>query len=689
MDQEPSMDKSFLEKVQLAIENNLANENFGVDELAHEIGISRSQLHRRLKSLKLQSASQMIREFRLKKAHEMLQNKVATASEISYQVGFSSPSYFNTSFNEYFGYPPGKVKHIKSPIPAKKYSTARKLLLISIASLVVAATVIISFRETRITDKSIAVLPFENLSGDPDMKWLPDGMMDDITLNLQKIKILSVPDREAVEQYRETDKTATIIGQELKVAHLLYASLKVVENKLNLTVELIRTGKTGSFWSKEYNKTMEDFHSIPGEVAQDVAKVLQAVTTPEEIQHIEKVSTISLTAQQFYQKGRDISLECIREKYFMKMPIDTTKLNMAEKLFLQALEYDSSFAPVYTELAWVVWYSPWKFNSWQTMLDSFVNLADKALTYDDQFSEAYALRGTYYHWSIEGYDEEKALAEYNTALKYNTNNYLALKHKAFLYTYRDLARSIEYLHKATMHDTEVWKTEDILDKLIKRYVWAGFPEKAEFYIRELLKLNRDSSRYYAYLSYMERGNSNWDKAIEYDNKRLALDSTNLDALINLGANYMLIEEYEKSLKFVEKYIDGMNASVGKPDPNWLWIGSAYWRIGNPEMTNHYFDQYLEATIRIIERIIRNPWDYFYRAGIFAFQGMKEEALEDLRVIIDQPSVPSYMLNWMKFHPVFDNIRDDPEFQQILQSAEANYLATYEKIRKWLEENQML
>ena len=102
------MDQLFLDRVLETIEDNLANENFGVEELAHEIGLSRSQLHRKLIALTGQSPGQMIKESRLKKAMEMLQNRVATASEISYKVGFGSPSYFNTCFNEYFGYPPGK-----------------------------------------------------------------------------------------------------------------------------------------------------------------------------------------------------------------------------------------------------------------------------------------------------------------------------------------------------------------------------------------------------------------------------------------------------------------------------------------------------------------------------------------------------------------------------------------------------
>ena len=110
MDNQQSIDEKFIEKLIEILETNLEKENFGVRQLADAAGVSRSQLHRKLKTINGKSTSQFIREFRLEKAMEMLQNNVATASEIAYKVGFSSPTYFNTSFNQYYGYPPGEAK---------------------------------------------------------------------------------------------------------------------------------------------------------------------------------------------------------------------------------------------------------------------------------------------------------------------------------------------------------------------------------------------------------------------------------------------------------------------------------------------------------------------------------------------------------------------------------------------------
>jgi AraC-like DNA-binding protein len=110
MVEEPSMDQEFIRKLNETMEANLSNEQFGVNELASEMGLSRSALFRKLKLVTNKSINQFIREVRLKRAMEMLQKNIAPVSEIAFKVGFGSPAYFNTCFHEYFGYPPGEVK---------------------------------------------------------------------------------------------------------------------------------------------------------------------------------------------------------------------------------------------------------------------------------------------------------------------------------------------------------------------------------------------------------------------------------------------------------------------------------------------------------------------------------------------------------------------------------------------------
>jgi len=106
----PSMEDAFLQAMTDVVYANLSNEHFGAKELAKEVGLSRSQIHRKLHRINGKSITQFIREIRLEQALKLLNDNVGTVAEISYYVGFSSPTYFNKCFHEYFGYPPGRIK---------------------------------------------------------------------------------------------------------------------------------------------------------------------------------------------------------------------------------------------------------------------------------------------------------------------------------------------------------------------------------------------------------------------------------------------------------------------------------------------------------------------------------------------------------------------------------------------------
>ena len=104
-----SIDEQFLNKLMEIVELYMGDEQFGVEQLGDELSMSRTQLYRKLKALINQGPNQFIRTFRLQRAHDLLKQKAATAAEISYQVGFSSPSYFAKCFLDQFGYSPSEV----------------------------------------------------------------------------------------------------------------------------------------------------------------------------------------------------------------------------------------------------------------------------------------------------------------------------------------------------------------------------------------------------------------------------------------------------------------------------------------------------------------------------------------------------------------------------------------------------
>lgn len=104
-------EQKFMDRITAIIEKNLDNEKFGVAELAKELGMSRSNLHRKVKAIAKTTAVQFIRQVRLKAALEMLKQSSFTVSEVAYKTGFGSPSYFVKCFHEYYGFPPGEVRY--------------------------------------------------------------------------------------------------------------------------------------------------------------------------------------------------------------------------------------------------------------------------------------------------------------------------------------------------------------------------------------------------------------------------------------------------------------------------------------------------------------------------------------------------------------------------------------------------
>src|SRR5210317_1682826 len=139
---------TFISKVKETILSNIQNEKFGVSELASELNLSRSQLLRKIKSATGKSANQLIREIRLEEAAKMLLNTDITASEVSFKTGFSSPSYFNKCFLDYYGLTPGEFKNNKDKsniissktlyVESKKEKNT-KLILLSIVVIIIIA----------------------------------------------------------------------------------------------------------------------------------------------------------------------------------------------------------------------------------------------------------------------------------------------------------------------------------------------------------------------------------------------------------------------------------------------------------------------------------------------------------------------------------------------------------------------
>ena len=434
-----SINDEFLRHVENLIEANLENEQFGVNELADELGVSRSHLHRKLNSLVGKSTSQFIREYRLEKAMVMLQDNVATASEIAYRVGFGSPTYFNTCFSEYYGYPPGEVKYrnekaIKggssfykdkiTDTPKKALQKTKRNKLVkqfSILTAMLGAIVLIGFlyiilnpgRDNKELigdianlenqDKSLAVLPFKNLSNDESNQYFADGMRDDIINHLSKIKSILVKSRQSSDRYGSTDLSMLEIGEALEVDYILDGSVQKYDDKIKIIVHLTDAKNDSQIWSESFHRNFDDIFQIESEISKEIASEMNLVLTPSDEEVISKIPTQHIEAYNLYLKG----------KYFFNLYIyENEKLRLAEKYFNESIALDPEFALAYSGLAILYFYRGWPNTPNEDYLKS-KSYALKALELDSDLAEVHRVLGiiyTEYDWDWELAEKEFKIA---------------------------------------------------------------------------------------------------------------------------------------------------------------------------------------------------------------------------------------------------------------------------------------
>ena len=255
-----SPDQIFIRKLTEIILANLGNENFGVSELAHETGMSLYLLNRRLHSITKKTSNQFIREIKLQKALEMLQNEVYTVAEIAYKTGFGSSNYFNKCFHEYFGYSPGKIKKgglynhdlnsLAQDDPDKEKTIWRKyilnlpgiLLIIIIAGLAISLLYNKNHKSEwsdglRSKDGkiSIAIFPFRNLTNDPTWNIWQEGMQTSFISFLTNTKELLVRGsvNELIQSKGITDYASLTPSIENNVSQKLDANVYISGSIIN------------------------------------------------------------------------------------------------------------------------------------------------------------------------------------------------------------------------------------------------------------------------------------------------------------------------------------------------------------------------------------------------------------------------------------------------------------------------
>ncbi|MDB5246837.1 MAG: hypothetical protein JWQ40_1231 [Segetibacter sp.] len=562
-----------LEKLKNEIDANLTNDQFSVEALAKKIGMSRSQLHRKLNTATGQSASQFIREYRLHLGMELLNEGGLTAAEVAYRVGFGSASYFSKCFTEYYGFPPGVVKN--------------KLVKEETANL---------------KDKSIAILPFKNLSGDQRNAYFSDGVIEAIQTYLSQIRSLRVISRTSVERYRTGAKPACEIASELGVSALLEGSIQREKNKVRIDVRLVDGFTEGLVWAKSYDRELGDVFAIQSEIARRVANELQATLSPQEQSKFSKTDTDNPKAYDLYLKG-----------IYEYRTYTNKGAHNAIELLTQVIALDPEYARAHAFLAnsYIGLATVWGAElSAMEALKKGKPLIDKAISLDHGLDEANMLMGFYklYHdWDFKG-----AEAAYKLAVDSGHPDALAMY--------------IDYLHFVSRH-------EEAME-------WA---ERLNLY-----------DPYYPnsriVLSYVHNGR--FEEALEFSQSRLKMLNNYL-TLDSHGFLLLNMKRYQEAIVYFHKAINLEDIRY----PRMLgWMGAAFAHSG-------FLLDAFKIIEELKERLARNEKGSlaFFIAVIYSALNEREAALCWLKVAYDTHDME---MPWLMTEPQFYNLHGEPEFLQL-------------------------
>ncbi len=686
MNNNSSVDYDFLQKITDIIERNLSNEQFGVSELAAEIGMSRSNLLRRVKKNTDKSVSLFIREIRLKNALTILSESSLTVSEVSYKVGFGSTSYFIKCFHEHYGYSPGETnkssnedeKETDIIVPISK--KPRVLLWVLVVFFIAVISLFIVYSITKKTqnvhEKSIAVLPFINDSGDSSNVYIINGLMESVLNKLQKIKDLKVISRTSVEKYRNSSKSIPEIANQLGVRYIIEGSGQKIGDQILLNIQLIEANTDNHLWAEQYNRKVNDIFILQNEVATNIAKEIQVIITPEEEKRINKTPTDNLVAYDYFLKGLDQLYKG-----------DYDNLNKALINFKKAIEHDNNFARAYADVA-ITYYMLDAGQNEQKYSAEINTYSDNALLLDPQLPQSLISKALFYMYSAE-YD--LALPYLEKALEYNPNSVVAINTLSDFYT-KYSPNTEKYLEYALMGiDLDIASHDSITASFIylhlsNAFIQSGFQEEAEYYIHKSLVYN-PKNLYSQYVkAFIQFARDNKLKKLKKQLlETLSKDTTRLDIIQEVGKINYYLRDYEDAYHYYGKFIaitEAYNLDIYKAED--AKIGYVLSEVGLKEKSEEYFEDYLDYAMND-----KSIYSNLSLAVYYSYINDTGKALEHMKIFSQQENYHYWTILFLNIDPLVDNIKEMPEYLRLYEKIDTKFWRKHNSIRQSLREKGLI
>jgi serine/threonine protein kinase/Tfp pilus assembly protein PilF len=561
-----------------------------------------------------------------------------------------------------------------------------------------------------IPEKSIAVLPFENLSEEKANAYFAEGIQNEILTRLATVRDLKVISRTSTAKYQSKPDNLKTVAQELGVSTILEGAVQKAGDKVRVNVQLIDARADTHLWAKSYDRDFKDVLGVESEVSREIAEALQTNLSPSE-------SHVLASARMRDAEAYDLFLRGEYEFHQAQSSQAVEAYDRADAFFRQALARDPNLAEAAAGLARSRLYRHWLAAPLSPAeLGEVKSLIDRALALAPNSPEAHFVLGLFFYYGHRQY--ENALTEFNRALELQPNNALALQYCAYVYRRRgEWERSLADFQRAeeldprdasiprnigaTYEALRLWKDAEraslralaidphytlaAVDLLITRLnstgdvdsarrALDGFPEAIKsLTLMTNVGVGADSDvgaiLGVAYLDVFER---RFTDAFQAVGKEVVNDDrAHLRQLAGRAALRVLAGQTEAAKSAGEEARPLLEARLReRPDDTFAMteLSWVYLALGRNADALRVSRQAADS-LPIEKDALSGPNYQFGLAQIEARAGAPEEAIKRLRRLLSIPAGGRVSIAALKVDPIWDPIRNRPDFQQVLSGPE--------------------
>ena len=390
---------------------------------------------------------------------------------------------------------------------------------------------------------SIAVLPFNNMSGDPEQEYFSDGITEDIITDLSKVSSLFVIGRNTSFGYKGMSPQLQQVAADLGVKCILEGSVRKAGQRVRVNAQLIDGSTGGHLWADRYDRDLTDIFAIQDEITHSIVEQLKIRLLPKEKKAIAQAPTANVEAYTYYLKAR---------QFFHNWTRNSTAL--ARRMFAKAVEIDPLYAKAYAGIA----NCDYRLDGWYNVPPptDILETAAKAIALDPELAEAHAARGAALANSGRRVEAREAFEQ---ALKLEANNFDAcLEFARFCVAEGDLERAVELFVRAVEAQPDDPQAALLVHSLLEK---LGRREEAQKYrqlglkrAEEALRLHPESSRPAQLGACSLASMGEREKALDWLNHALAIDPDDPNVIYNAACVYSLLGELDQSLDQLERWV---------------------------------------------------------------------------------------------------------------------------------------